>query len=123
VTASAKGKGGASKASPSSAAKREKAQKGPVVTFVGVEIKLPAVLPDTFSYDFAELSALEDTDAVSAAGATYNLVSGLIGPDQFRAVREAIREKGSGPPLIEFLVEIIRAYGTDPGESEASARS
>lgn len=93
--------------------------------FRGLKLRLPPKLPATFALDMAELQALSDDTNL---GPTYRLIVGVIGEEQWRAMRGVIAESGDsmdeiGLILEELLKALTEPYGVTPGESEASATS
>lgn len=90
--------------------------------WLGLKLKLPAKLPATFAFDAAEI---ETADGIAPL---FNCIRGVIGPEQFAAVRERVAEKkipleDFDDVLSELLDAVFGAYGVSLGEASASADS
>lgn len=86
--------------------------------FRGVKIALPPKLPATFALDMAEVQA---TQGGADMGPMYRLIVGLIGSEQWRAVRDSIATTGEsmddlGEILKDLVVAVTAPYGMEPGE-------
>ena len=97
----------------------------PVGDFRGVKLTLPAKLPATFIFDVAEMQADEDGTDLAVM---HRLMVGLLGDDQWRAVRRKVADDGDSldditPLMEEMFGAVTGAYGVELGESEASATS
>jgi hypothetical protein len=93
--------------------------------FRGLALTLPPILPATFGLDMAELQASEGHNNL---GPMYRLVVGVIGEEQWQAVREHIADRADtmddiGAIYEELLAACTEPYGVTPGESEASVNS
>lgn len=93
--------------------------------FRGVALTLPPKLSATFALDMAEIQAGQGTNDL---GGIYRLMVGLVGVDQWRAMREKILQDGDsmdevGDLLSEMIQAVTEPYGVEPGESPASANS
>jgi hypothetical protein len=93
--------------------------------FRGLKLTLPSKLPATFALDMAEVQASEGGANMAP---TYRLIVGLIGAEQWHAVRDHIAASGESMDEIgRILEQLIGActepYGVTPGEPEASVSS
>ncbi len=93
--------------------------------FRGITLTLPAQLPATFIFDVAEMQAEEDETDFAVV---HNMMVGLLGREQWSAVRRKIGADGDSmsdlnPLLEEVFQAVTGAYGVELGESEASSTS
>jgi hypothetical protein len=93
--------------------------------FRGLKLTLPSKLPATFALDMAEVQASEGGANMAP---TYRLIVGLIGEEQWRAVRDLVADSGESMDEIGTILEQLigactEPYGVTPGESEASVTS
>lgn len=105
------------------AAAAEKSGEPRSITWRGLNLTLPATLPGTLYFD---LAALEDESASLAA--QMRLLTGLIGDDQLRQVRDKVAADGIGfdevaDAIVELMDDVLGAYGLDQGEADASPGS
>jgi hypothetical protein len=104
-----------------SAAKAERNGKR-TMDFEGLEVALPAKLPGSFSYRFAKITRMEESQQL-ASGELYALVVKIIGEEQFDKVADHVDETDSETGLVDFLLQVLSQYGLEAGESQASASS
>lgn len=101
------------------AARAERKPKTKKLKFKGLDFTLPAELPETILFDFAEIEAAEDNPMP-----LFRLIRSILGSEQNTALRNAI---GNGTLAAEDLPELIAKvfdkYGLTPGESTASQAS
>ncbi len=95
-----------------------------VEEFHGVQLRMPARLPQTFMMDFAEMQEMQLNQRPEAIGMACTLVKSVIGDDQWRAVRNAIAgelsDDGGAKILGELLSVILNGTTMELGESTAS---
>lgn len=133
--AATKSKGAAANGSPPKPARKkqptraqaEKAiaemrDKPPTGDFRGITLTLPAQLPATFIFDVAEMQADDDETDFAVV---HNMMVGLLGREQWSAVRRKIGADGDSmsdlnPLLEEIFQSVTGAYGVELGESPAS---
>ncbi len=88
----------------------------PVLAFAGISMELPAMLPNSFTFDLAEAQGDEEM----ALEATYRAVVSVIGKENWKKLRDALSKSGSkdggSEKLGEVLVAISKAYGLEAGE-------
>lgn len=98
---------------------RDKPRSG---DFRGIALTLPAQLPATFIFDVAEMQAEDDETDFAVV---HNMMVGLLGREQWGAVRRKIGADGDSmsdlnPLLEEIFQSVTGAYGVELGESPAS---
>lgn len=82
------------------------------------------MLPASFAFDAIEMEA----NGGAELGDVRRIVVGVVGVDQWKAIRDKIAADGDSMgeigSLMEELFEVVfTPYGLDLGESEASATS
>jgi hypothetical protein len=93
-------------------------------TFRGVELSIPAQLPQTFMMDFAEMQEMQISGSPNAIGMAAMLVKSVIGDEQWRRVRNSMigeMSKDGGAEVLGDLVGmILNGTNVEAGESPAS---
>lgn len=108
------------------AARREANGSGTVKTksWRGLVLTLPNDLPGTFAFDLEEI----EFSGVSPTAAALHAIRLLVGDEQFALIRKKVTDDGipmseMGDELKELAEGIMAVFGSDLGESEASADS
>ncbi|MEA2689627.1 MAG: hypothetical protein QOD51_2234 [Candidatus Eremiobacteraeota bacterium] len=124
ATPRAKAPGAAAKAA---VAERNGTAQPRVEKIRGVDVTIPAQLPQTFIMDYAEMQEMQINQRPESIGVAAMVVKSVIGEEQWRAVRNAmageIGEDGGAAVLGELMSAILRTAHVEPGESQASATS
>lgn len=97
-------------------------------TFRGVELTIPAQLPQTFMMDFAEMQELQmNGGSMESIGMAAMLVKSVIGDEQWRKIRNSMvgeMAKDGGAEVLGDLVGLIlNGSNMELGESSASGTS
>lgn len=105
------------------AAQTEKNDQPKSLEWRGLTFTMPAALPGTVALDYADVE-----EGLQAIAPIRNLIRSVIGPEQYGQVYDKIRDDGvTFDEIVDVLGGLVDAvfdaYGTDTGESEASATS
>ena len=97
------------------AARAEKKGDAKTVDFRGLELKLPATLPGTLIFDFA------DIESGNELRGTMEFLKSLVGAEQYQAIRNKVAEEGISFEDVEgalqgLIEEILDSSGLSQGE-------
>lgn len=94
-------------------AAEETAPKPKKLKFKGLDLDLPAELPETLMFDFTEIEAAEGNDARPL----FRLLRSILGPAQFTQIRNALDNgKIKADDITDLIEAIFDKYGMAPGE-------
>ena len=103
------------------AARLEKKGPGPVVEFGNAKIQCPPEVPFMVLEAFGRMeTAQNDESAGGTASATLDIVRSLLGADGFE---KFMAESPATEDIAAFLEGVLKEYGVDVGESQASSES
>jgi hypothetical protein len=105
------------------AAKAETTDEQKEITFRGIDLKMPAKLPLSTSFDLAAAEGQDDPFSI------LRVLASILGPGQVSQIKAKLDEEKLvldevGVKVLSELIEtIFAAYGTTSGEAPASAES
>jgi hypothetical protein len=103
------------------AARLEKKGKGPVVKFGKNTLQCPAEVPFMVVEAFGRMDlAQSENNGTQVAGPLLDVLKALFGLEQFELF---MAENPSAEDMGDLLTAVLREYGIEEGESEASPTS